>query len=98
MGMRASSKSKAILTMAALAAFTFHASAQTTSYEPFEGQSGKDVVWVPTPPALGETMLDAVQVTPRDIVMDLGSGDGRMVIAAAKRGARAIGVEFEEGM
>ena len=89
---------RAILTTAALAAFTFNALAQNTSYEPYEGQSGKDVVWVPTPPALVETMLDAVKVTPRDYVVDLGSGDGRMVIAAAKRGARALGVEYEAPM
>ena len=88
--------------MAALAAFTFHfpvpAAAQTQPYEPFEGQSGKDVVWVPTPAALVEAMLDALRLTPRDHLMDLGSGDGRMVIAAAKRGIRATGVEYEANM
>ena len=89
---------KAILTMAALAALAFQAAAQTTTYEPYEGQSGKDVVWVPTPPTLVETMLDALNLTPRDHLMDLGSGDGRMVIAAAKRGVRAVGVEYEAGM
>ena len=88
--------------MAALAAFTFHfitpADAQNQPYEPFEGQGGKDVVWVPTPYVLVETMLDALNLTPRDHLMDLGSGDGRMVIAAAKRGIRATGVEYEAGM
>ena len=59
-------------------------------YQPTEGQAGKDVVWVPTPPVLVEKMLDMARVTPRDYVMDLGSGDGRNVIAAAKRGARAL--------
>ena len=63
--------------------------------EPIEGQMGKDLVWVPTPPALVEAMLDMAQVTPADHVIDLGSGDGRSVIAAAKRGARAIGVEYD---
>ena len=76
------------------------ASAQTpqTSYEPEIGQGGKDVVWVPTPPALVEKMLDLAQVTRDDLVMDLGSGDGRNIIAAARRGARAIGVEYNPEM
>ena len=63
-------------------------------YQPVPGQPGKDVVWVPTPPPLVDKMLDLAQVTPQDYVIDLGSGDGRNVIAAAKRGARALGVEF----
>jgi SAM-dependent methyltransferase len=67
-------------------------------YNPIEGQAGKDVVWVPTPPVLVEKMLDMARVTPRDYVMDLGSGDGRNVIAAAKRGARALGVEYNPDM
>ena len=67
-------------------------------FEPYEGQPGKDVVWVPTPRALVEKMLDLAAVTPRDFVVDLGSGDGRMVIAAAKRGARALGVEYDPEM
>src|SRR5262245_25827746 len=67
-------------------------------FEPTVGQAGKDVVWVPTPPELVEKMLDMAAVTPRDVVMDLGSGDGRNIIAAAKRGARSIGVEFNPDM
>jgi len=67
-------------------------------FEPEIGQPGKDVVWVPTPPALVEKMLDMAQISPTDFVMDLGSGDGRNVIAAAKRGARALGVEFNPDM
>jgi SAM-dependent methyltransferase len=67
-------------------------------YEPIVGQEGKDVVWVPTPQVLVEKMLDMARVTPRDFVMDLGSGDGRNVIAAAKRGARALGVEYNPDM
>lgn len=63
--------------------------------EPYVGQPGKDVIWVPTPPSLVEKMLDMAAVTPQDIVMDLGSGDGRNIIAAAKRGATAIGVEYD---
>jgi SAM-dependent methyltransferase len=74
------------------------AAAQTQPFEPYEGQPGKDVVWVPTPRALVEKMLDLAAVTPRDFVVDLGSGDGRVVIAAAKRGAQALGVEYDPGM
>ena len=67
-------------------------------FQPVEGQAGKDVVWVPTPPVLVEKMLDMARVTPQDYVIDLGSGDGRNVIAAAKRGARALGVEYNPDM
>jgi SAM-dependent methyltransferase len=67
-------------------------------FEPVEGQAGKDVVWVPTPPVLVEKMLDMARVTPEDFVMDLGSGDGRNIIAAAKRGARGLGVEWNQDM
>lgn len=74
------------------------ASAQQKPFEPVIGQAGKDVVWVPTPPELVEKMIDMAEVTPKDVVMDLGSGDGRNIIAAAKRGARAIGVEFNADM
>ena len=72
--------------------------AQTDKFVPQVGQAGKDVVWVPTPPELVETMLNLAKVTPQDFVMDLGSGDGRNIIAAAKRGARAMGVEFNSNM
>ena len=67
-------------------------------FEPQSGQAGKDVVWVPTPQALVEKMLDMAKITPQDLHVDLGSGDGRTVITAAKRGARAIGVEFNPDM
>ena len=67
-------------------------------YEPQIGQAGKDVVWVPTPEPLVERMLAMAQVGPGDVVFDLGSGDGRMVIAAAKRGAKAVGVEYNPDM
>jgi SAM-dependent methyltransferase len=67
-------------------------------FEPVVGQEGKDVIWVPTPIALTEKMLDMAKVTPNDFVIDLGSGDGRNVIAAAKRGARGLGVEYNEKM
>ena len=62
------------------------------------GQGGKDVPWVPTPDELVDTMLEMAHVTPNDVVIDLGSGDGRTVIAAAKLGARAVGVELEENL
>ena len=67
-------------------------------FEPQVGQPGKDVVWVPTNQALVDKMLDLAKVTPQDVVMDLGSGDGRTVITAAKRGATGIGVEFNPDM
>ena len=67
-------------------------------YEPRVGQEGKDVIWVPTPQALVDRMLDMAKVTSRDYVIDLGSGDGRTVITAAKRGARALGIEYNPDM
>src|SRR6185295_10198681 len=59
----------------------------TKEFEPQVGQEGKDVIWVPTPQALVDKMLDMAKVTPKDYVIDLGSGDGRTVITAAKRGS-----------
>ena len=67
-------------------------------FKPASGQAGKDVVWVPTSPTMVDKMLDLAKVTPEDFVVDLGSGDGRRVIAAAKRGARALGVEYNPEM
>jgi SAM-dependent methyltransferase len=67
-------------------------------YTPQVGQEGKDVIWVPTPMSLIERMLDMAKLTAKDIHYDLGSGDGRTVIAAAKRGAQAYGVEFNPDM
>lgn len=78
------------------------ASAQTAAtqapYEPKVGQAGKDVVWVPTPQALIDKMLDMAKVTPQDYLIDLGSGDGRTVITAAKRGVHALGIEYNPDM
>ncbi len=68
------------------------------AYVPEVGQQGKDVVWVPTPQELVDTMLAIAKVTPADFVMDLGSGDGRTVISAAKRGAKALGIEYNPDM
>jgi hypothetical protein len=67
-------------------------------YEPSVGQEGKDVVWVPTSQTLVNKMLDMAKVTPNDFVIDLGSGDGRTVITAAKRGVRALGIEYNPDM
>ncbi len=72
--------------------------AGSSQYEPKFGQAGKDVVWVPTPEEMVEQILDLAEVTERDVVVDLGSGDGRNVIAAAKRGARARGVEYNPNL
>jgi hypothetical protein len=83
----------ALLASAALLAQT-----ATKPFEPTVGQAGKDVVWVPTPQPLVEKMLDLAKVTPQDFLMDLGSGDGRTVITAAKRGLRAQGVEYNPDM
>jgi SAM-dependent methyltransferase len=92
------------LALACTPAFSPFALAQATSeapsssYTPSVGQEGKDVVWVPTPQELVDKMLDMAKVTPKDFVMDLGSGDGRTVITAAKRGAHALGIEYNPDM
>ena len=85
-------------TLILLALSTLAVPVATQQFTPRVGQEGKDVVWVPTSPQLIEKMLDMAKVTADDFVVDLGSGDGRMVIAAAKRGARALGVEFNPEM
>ena len=76
---------------------TIHAQ-PATEFQPQVGQDGKDVIWVPTPQALVDKMLDMAKVTPKDYVIDLGSGDGRTVITAAKRGAKALGIEYNPDM
>ncbi|MDH7795344.1 MULTISPECIES: class I SAM-dependent methyltransferase [unclassified Beijerinckia] len=72
--------------------------APSTDYKPSVGQQGKDVVWVPSPQALVDRMLDMAKVGPGDFVIDLGSGDGRTVITAAKRGISALGIEYNPDM
>ena len=72
--------------------------AAAAEFQPQVGQEGKDVIWVPTAQALVDKMLDMAKVTPKDYVIDLGSGDGRTVITAAKRGARAMGIEYNPDM
>jgi SAM-dependent methyltransferase len=84
--------------LAALGTYAQQPSEPKKPYEPQVGQKGKDVVWVPTSDALVEKMLELGQVSPRDYVIDLGSGDGRLVIAAARRGARALGIEYNPDM
>ena len=86
-----------LLWCAALAVSGTVVTAQTP-FEPTVGQAGKDVVWVPTSPELVEKMLDLADVRATDVVVDLGSGDGRNIIAAAKRGALGRGVEFNPEM
>ncbi len=90
-----------VATLIACVASTQLSVAQTQTAKPFEpqvGQAGKDVVWVPSPQTLVDKMLDMAKVTPKDYVMDLGSGDGRTVITAAKRGATAVGIEYNPDM
>lgn len=99
--MRSPSNPRLILLTAAACLTASLAFAQATEQKPFEpsvGQAGKDVVWVPTPQALVNKMLDMAKVTPADFLMDLGSGDGRTVITAAKRGLKAMGVEYNPDM
>jgi len=67
-------------------------------YKPESGQSGKDVVWVPTPHQLVDVMINMAKLTSNDYLVDLGSGDGRIVIAAAKKGIKAAGVEYNPDM
>ena len=90
----------ALTAVLALAAAPRPTQAQTPAppFEPRVGQPGKDVVWVPTSQALVEKMLDLASVTPQDYLLDLGSGDGRTVITAAKRGVRALGIEYDHDM
>ena len=99
--MRSPTNPRLILLTAAACLTASLAFAQATEQKPFEpsvGQAGKDVVWVPTPQALVNKMLDMAKVTPADFLMDLGSGDGRTVITAAKRGLKAMGVEYNPDM
>ena len=83
-----------LLACGALACAAAAQQAGSPDYEPVPGQPGKDVVWVPMPDSQVERMLDFAGVSASDFVIDLGSGDGRTVIAAARRGARGLGVEF----
>jgi SAM-dependent methyltransferase len=88
-----------VATAFAVVSLAVPAAAQTAKpFEPTVGQAGKDVVWVPTPQPLVEKMLDLAKIGPQDLHYDLGSGDGRTVITAAKRGARSFGIEYNPDM
>src|SRR3989337_3305048 len=88
-----------LLSLALSLALAGFAQAQPAKdYQPEVGQAGKDVVWVPTPQALVDKMLEMAKVTPKDYVIDLGSGDGRTVITAAKRGSKALGIAYNPAM
>jgi hypothetical protein len=71
---------------------------ETKPFEPTVGQAGKDVIWVPTPQELVDKMMELGKVTSADVLVDLGSGDGRTVITAAKLGANARGIEYDPNM
>jgi hypothetical protein len=89
----------AVVAFAATAALTSAALAQQKDYQPYVGQQGKDVVWVPTPDEVVERMLNMAQTKPDDYVIDLGAGDGKIAIAAAKKfGARSLGIEYNPEM
>jgi len=100
--MKASHRMRQISLTLFLVAIAAAAGAQAqpakNEYKPQVGQEGKDVIWVPTPQELVDKMLDMAKVTPADYVIDLGSGDGRTVITAAKRGAKALGIEYNADM
>jgi len=84
---------------AVLLAFSLIAATALAQFQPQVGQAGKDVIWVPTPDEVVDRMLTMAQVTPQDFVMDLGAGDGKIAIAAAKKfGARAVGIEYNPDM
>jgi len=94
--MKATLKFGALLAASLL--FALPAAAQKP-YEPQVGQAGKDVIWVPTPDEVVDRMLRMAQVGPNDLVYDLGAGDGKIAIAAAKKfGARSVGIEYNPDM
>lgn len=96
--MKAFNKSFAAFAVAGVLSTGALAQQAAAPFEPTVGQAGKDVVWVPSPQALVDRMLDMAKVTTSDFLMDLGSGDGRTVITAAKRGINAQGIEYNPDM
>ncbi len=84
--------------LAVLAGAGYAQDKPAADYEPYSGQQGKDVVWVPTPQIVVDKMLEIASVGASDVVIDLGSGDGRTVITAAQKGARALGIEYNPDM
>jgi SAM-dependent methyltransferase len=96
-------QSARLAAFAAATLFAFSSAAQqapqsSQKYEPYVGQPGKDVIWVPTPDEVVERMLTMAQLVPGDIHFDLGAGNGKIAIAAAKRGATATGIEYNPDM
>jgi hypothetical protein len=88
-----------LVRLVAAVLFAFHFAPASAQFQPQVGQAGKDVIWVPTPDDVVERMLTMAQVTPNDSVWDLGAGDGKIAIMAAKKfGARATGVEYNPDM
>jgi hypothetical protein len=84
---------------AVVAGFLLSTPALAQKFEPQVGQAGKDVIWVPSPDEVVDRMLTMAQVKPDDFVIDLGAGDGKIAIAAAKKfGARAEGIEYNPDM
>ena len=94
--MTAAGLARVFFAVASLAALPVLAAAPPAAkpFLPDPGEIGKDVMWVPSEDVMVARMLDVARLTARDYLVDLGSGDGRVVIAAARRGARALGVEF----
>lgn len=92
-------RSLAALLVAAFAAAPLSAQAQSKDYQPQVGQQGKDVIWVPTPDEIVERMLTMAQTKASDFVVDLGAGDGKIAIMAAKKfGAKSLGIEYNPEM
>lgn len=88
----------ALSSLSVVAVFNAAIAQPAPAFEPKVGQRGKDVVWVPTNQKLVDKMLDMADLKPSDTLIDLGSGDGRTVITAAKRGATAFGIEYNPDM
>jgi hypothetical protein len=99
--MKSFSLLKCVLTVSMLVIITLQLRSQVNNnngYQPEVGQEGKDVVWVPTPQTLVDKMLELAKITPDDFLIDLGSGDGRTVITAAKKGINSLGIEYNHDM
>jgi len=96
--LKAFQRSVGAVALAALVSTAAGAQEASPAFEPTVGQAGRDVVWVPSPQAIVDRMLDIAKLRPDDYLIDLGSGDGRTVITAAKRGATALGIEYNPDM
>jgi hypothetical protein len=93
------SRSICLLVTSCLLVLSFSAVYAESDYTPMRGQSGKDVIWVPTAAELVEKMLSMAKVTPEDRVFDLGAGDGIIAITAAQKfNAMAVGIEYNPKM